>query len=122
GPGGARGGDGVGLYVLGAAPTAHLAWRYTGGASQGELAFTLPASLAAGTYELRLFAADGHEALAHSAPFAVAAAGDAGRPLLGRLAMGDHAAALTPAVEGDPVTPLPPAVEVDPPPNPRTAA
>jgi len=49
--------DWLGLYVPGAPDTYtyNLSWRYTTGAASGNVPFTIPATLAPGTYELRLF-------------------------------------------------------------------
>lgn len=71
--------DWVGLYVPGTAPTAYLDWIYvscskaaSAARSAGTCSFVLPASLALGTYELRLFANNGYTELAKSAAFTVA--------------------------------------------------
>ncbi len=63
--------DWVGLYTSGAADTALLASRYTTGAASGSAALRIPASLAPGTYELRLFANDSFTRLATSNPLTV---------------------------------------------------
>jgi hypothetical protein len=49
--------DWIGLYVPGAPDTYNynLGWRYTTGTASGNVSFTIPATLAPGTYELRLF-------------------------------------------------------------------
>jgi YD repeat-containing protein len=65
-----RSGDWIGLFAPGAADSADLAFRYTTGTSSGSAPLTIPASLAAGSYELRLFAA-GSTRLATSAPLNV---------------------------------------------------
>lgn len=51
-------GDYLVLYPLGAMSEAYVAWWLTGGAGAGNLALTLPASLAYGTYEVRLLSPD----------------------------------------------------------------
>ena len=43
--------DWIGLFRVGDANTAYLAYRYTGGASSGSVAFTAPSS--GGLYEFR---------------------------------------------------------------------
>src|SRR5262249_60435591 len=67
----------IGLYTPGAADGSYLAWQNTGGAASGSMAFPLPANLAPGTYELRLFAEQFSGRLATSNAFAVAAAATA---------------------------------------------
>ncbi len=63
--------DWIGLYTPGTADTANWAWRYTTGARNGDVPFTLPATLPPGTYELRLFANNSYTRLAKSNPFTV---------------------------------------------------
>jgi PKD repeat protein len=70
--------DWIGLYVRGTADGAYLAWIYvscskTPGSAKasGSCTFLIPGSVAAGTYELRLFAADGYTRLATSNAFSV---------------------------------------------------
>src|SRR5262249_36783856 len=46
----------IGLYVPGDGDGNYLAWQNTGGAASGSMPFAIPATLAPGTYELRLFA------------------------------------------------------------------
>jgi RHS repeat-associated protein len=77
--------DWIGLYAPGTANTAFLEWVYVSctkspGAAQssGSCAFAIPAGLAAGSYELRLLANDGYNALASSAITVGAAASSAG--------------------------------------------
>src|SRR2546422_609344 len=57
--------DWIGLFAPGAADTAYLAWTYvscsqtpSAAAGAGSCAFSIPSSLAPGTYELRLYAND----------------------------------------------------------------
>lgn len=69
--------DWIGLYSPGASNTASLAWRYTTGASSGSVPFTIPSSVAPGTYELRLFANNGYTRLATSNSFSVTTAATA---------------------------------------------
>jgi hypothetical protein len=71
--------DWFGLYAPGAADADFLDWRYVScsqapdaARESGSCAYTMPA--AAGTYEFRLFAADGPAPLAASGPVAVGAA------------------------------------------------
>ena len=69
--------DWVGLYTVGGADGAYLAWQYlsgavvapTGGVSMATLHFTLPT--AGGPYEFRLFADNGFGRLATSSPVSV---------------------------------------------------
>jgi uncharacterized protein YegP (UPF0339 family) len=68
---GPAGSDWIGVFAPGAPNTAYLAWRYTTGTASGSLPVTIPYSLAAGTYELRLFANNGATRLGPSNPFAV---------------------------------------------------
>jgi uncharacterized delta-60 repeat protein len=70
--------DWIGLYVPGASNTDFIDWIYiscskTPGSAQasGSCPFVVPASLAPGTYELRLFANDGFTLLATSNAFTV---------------------------------------------------
>ena len=70
--------DWIGLYVRGAANGAFLNWIYvscskTAGTAKasGSCAFLIPTTVAAGTYELRLFASDGLTRLATSNAFSV---------------------------------------------------
>jgi len=63
--------DWLGLYVQGASDTAFLAWRYTSGTASGNVPFVIPSTVAAGTYELRLFSNDGFTRLATSNTFTV---------------------------------------------------
>jgi hypothetical protein len=58
--------DWIGLYLPGAPNQPSLAWRYTTGGASGSLPFTIPAALAPGTYELRLFSNDGYTRLGTS--------------------------------------------------------
>jgi len=87
--------DWIGLYAPGTAdynPANYnfIEWTYVNcttsrsngtGASSGSCPLVIPSTLSAGTYELRLFANDGYERLATSAPFAVSTAG-VGQPSL----------------------------------------
>jgi hypothetical protein len=70
--------DWIGLYASGAADGSYLAWMYvscsqTVGSAKasGSCAFKIPATVAAGTYQLRLFAANGYTRLATSNSFSV---------------------------------------------------
>ena len=63
--------DWLGLYMPGANDTAYLAWRYTTGAASGAVPFTIPGTIAPGTYELRLFSNNGFTRLASSNSFTV---------------------------------------------------
>jgi hypothetical protein len=73
--------DWIGLFTLNAPATDYIDWVYvsctkTPGAAQatGLCSFTLPAGLAAGTYELRLLGNDGFDRLAASNRFTVTSA------------------------------------------------
>lgn len=70
--------DWIGLYVRGTADGTYLNWIYvscskTAGTAKvsGSCALPIPATAAAGTYELRLFAADGYTRIATSNAFSV---------------------------------------------------
>jgi hypothetical protein len=70
--------DWIGLYVRGTANGAFLNWIYvscskTAGTAKasGSCTLLIPGSVAAGTYELRLFAADGYTRIATSNAFSV---------------------------------------------------
>jgi RHS repeat-associated protein len=63
--------DWIGLYVPGSADTDYLRRQNTNGAASGSAAFALPATLVAGTYELRLFANNTYTLLATSNTFSV---------------------------------------------------
>jgi subtilisin family serine protease len=65
--------DWIGLFAPGAPNSPSLAWRYTTGAASGSVPFTIPATLAPGTYELRLFSNNGYTRLAVSQSFSVTA-------------------------------------------------
>jgi subtilisin family serine protease len=69
------GGDWIGLYAPGAPDAPSLAWRYTTGTASGSVPFTIPATLAPGTYELRLFSNGGYTRLAVGNSFTVTACG-----------------------------------------------
>jgi subtilisin family serine protease len=60
------GSDWIGLYRAGAPDTSYLAARYTTGSASGSVPFAIPATLAPGTYELRLFPNGGYARLAVS--------------------------------------------------------
>ena len=64
--------DWIALYPVGAADNAFIAYRYTTGAASGNVSFDIPASAAAGSYELRLFSNNGYTKLATSGSFTVA--------------------------------------------------
>jgi len=78
--------DWIGLYALGAANTAYIHWIYvscsqTAGAprASGSCPFTVPSTVGAGTYQLRLLANDGFTVvLATSNNFTVGVGGGAG--------------------------------------------
>ena len=70
--------DWIGLYASGAANSAYLAWIYVScsqnprvALSTGSCSFSLPNTLPAGTYELRLLAENGYTSLAISNRFTV---------------------------------------------------
>jgi hypothetical protein len=63
--------DWIALYSPGAPNSNVLAWEYTNGAASGSLPFAIPASLASGTYELRLYSHDSYTLLATSSPITV---------------------------------------------------
>jgi hypothetical protein len=63
--------DWVGLYVPGAADTAFLTYVYTTGSANGAVPLPIPANLAAGSYQLRLFSQNGYTRLAVSNSFTV---------------------------------------------------
>jgi len=66
--------DWIGIYVPGAPHGPNqpsLAWRYTTGTASGSVPVTIPATLAPGTYELRLFSNNGYTRLAVSNSFTV---------------------------------------------------
>ena len=68
--------DWMALYAPGATQTAFLAWVYVsctktpgGAAASGSCAFVIPSTIAAGTYEIRLFANGQYSLLATSNTF-----------------------------------------------------
>jgi hypothetical protein len=80
--------DWIGLYAPGAANSAYLAWLYVScsqvagvARASGSCSFPIPGSLAAGTYELRLFANDRFTRLATSNPLTVTGGGGGGPTL-----------------------------------------
>ena len=71
--------DWIGLYAPSAADTNFISWMYvsctktaSNALASGSCSYTLPATLAAGNYELRLFSNDGYTRLATSKSFSVA--------------------------------------------------
>ena len=71
--------DWIGLYTPSAADTNFISWMYvsctktaSNAQASGSCSYTLPATLAAGNYELRLFSNDGYTRLATSKSFSVA--------------------------------------------------
>ena len=60
----ASAGDWIALYSVGAPDTRPLSSRYTGAAASGEVALEVPPAVAAGDYELRLFADNSFSRLA----------------------------------------------------------
>jgi hypothetical protein len=68
-----KSGDWIGLYTPGAPDTSYRTWRTTTGTASGSVPFTIPASLAAGTYELRLFSSGSYTRLAVSGVITVTA-------------------------------------------------
>src|SRR6185369_7241087 len=58
--------DWIALALPGAANTSYISWRYTTGTASGNVPFTIPSSVAPGTYQLRLFANNGYTLLASS--------------------------------------------------------
>jgi hypothetical protein len=67
--------DWLALVPLNGADTAWVAWTYTSGRAADSLTFTLPPALAAGAYDLRLFANDSFDRLALSNVISVTAPG-----------------------------------------------
>jgi subtilisin family serine protease len=63
--------DWIGIFAPGAADRAYVAWTYTNGAAAGSLQLAVPAGLAPGTYELRLYANNGYTRLGTSNAFVV---------------------------------------------------
>ena len=61
----------LGLYTPAAGHASYISYRYTNGAASGSLPFTIPASVAPGTYQLRLFASNVNTLLAISNNFTV---------------------------------------------------
>ena len=66
-------GDWIGLYSPGAADSAYVSFRYTGGGVSGSLTFVIP-NVSPGTYELRLYSNYSYARLATSNPITVQAA------------------------------------------------
>jgi hypothetical protein len=73
--------DWIGLYLPGALDSSYLAYRYTTGTASGSVPFTIPTSVAPGTYELRLFSNNSGKRLAVSNSFQVVVAGCSGSSL-----------------------------------------
>jgi hypothetical protein len=65
--------DWIALYAPGAADTSLISFRYTTGTASGSVPFTIPASLAPGTYELRLFSNGTYARIGTSNSFTVTA-------------------------------------------------
>jgi hypothetical protein len=77
--------DWVGLYAPSAADTNFISWMYvsctktaSNALASGSCSYTLPATLASGNYELRLFSNDGYTRLATSKSFSVAVSSQPG--------------------------------------------
>ena len=65
--------DWIGLFVPGAVNTAYLAYRYTIGTASGNVPFSIPGTVAPGTYELRLFTNNSYVRIGTSNSFSVSA-------------------------------------------------
>ena len=65
--------DWIGVYTPGTSNLSYHRFQYTNGAASGSAPFLIPATLPSGTYELRLFAANGYTLLATSPTFTVTA-------------------------------------------------
>ncbi len=63
--------DWIGLFTPGAADTAYLVQQKTTGTASGNIAFTIPATIAAGTYQFRLFEGASNGWFATSGNFSV---------------------------------------------------
>jgi hypothetical protein len=63
--------DWIGLYVPGAANNSYISYRYTTGTASGSVPFTIPGTVAAGTYELRLFTNNSYTRIGTSNAFSV---------------------------------------------------
>jgi len=64
--------DWLGLYTPGSPDNnTYQAWHFTTGSASGSIAFPIPATLPAGTYELRLYAHNTYTRLATSNPIVV---------------------------------------------------
>lgn len=63
--------DWIGIYPVGAADNAFVAFIFTNGSASGSAGITVPANAAAGTYELRLFYNNGYSKLATSGTITV---------------------------------------------------
>lgn len=93
--------DWIGLFSVGGGSTAFWTWIYVGCSqtpasprAAGSCSFTIPANLANGVYELRLFRNDSFTLLARSAPISV---GNSGLPVVNIIAVN---AAVEPNVNG----------------------
>jgi hypothetical protein len=64
-------GDWIGLYSAGALDSAYVSSRYTNGSASGSLVLSTPATIGAGTYELRLYANNSFTRLATSSPITI---------------------------------------------------
>jgi 5-hydroxyisourate hydrolase-like protein (transthyretin family) len=69
--------DWIGLYALGAANNSYISYRYTTGTASGSVPFTIPGTVAAGTYELRLFTNNSYTRIGTSNTFSVTVAAQA---------------------------------------------
>jgi hypothetical protein len=63
--------DWIGLYAPGAANNSYISYRYTTGTASGSVPFTIPGTVAAGTYELRLFTNNSYTRIGTSNAFSV---------------------------------------------------
>jgi RHS repeat-associated protein len=92
--------DWIGLYTPTGPNNPSISWRYTTGAASGSVPFTIPAGLASGSYQLRLFSNNGYTLLAVSNGLTVGATVSGtvtlnGAPLAGVAFTGTNGAACT---------------------------
>jgi hypothetical protein len=90
--------DQIGLYALGAARNAPLAWTYTSGTTAGTVPFPIPLSVPTGSYELRLYGTNVTPLLA-TAPLTITGSAVPPPPVDTTLTGGEELRTAAPALE-----------------------
>ncbi len=67
--------DWIAIVPINASDRSYVAWAYTNGAAASRMAFVLPLTIAAGTYDVRLFSNDTFSRIALGSVITIAASG-----------------------------------------------